>query len=100
MRGYYRDEATAHAAQRPGCWLATNGLALQGPDGVLLLLVRTKELIIRSDFNVYPIEVETALNAHPAVVQSAVVGRPPPDGKVDVIASVEARGVTDTVLFD
>jgi long-chain acyl-CoA synthetase len=32
-------------------------------------------LIIRSGFNVYPAEVEAVLNAHPAVVQSAVIGR-------------------------
>jgi acyl-CoA synthetase (AMP-forming)/AMP-acid ligase II len=34
-----------------------------------------KELIIRSGFNVFPAEVEAALNAHPDVTQSAVVGR-------------------------
>src|SRR6267142_1982912 len=36
---------------------------------------RTKELIIRSGFNVSPAEVEAVLSAHPAVVQSAVIGR-------------------------
>jgi len=100
MRGYYRDEAATNATLRPGGWLATGDLARQAPDGALFLLGRTKELIIRSGFNVYPVEVETALNAHPAVVQSAVIGRPAPDGEEDVIAFVEARGVTDAVLFD
>ena len=36
---------------------------------------RSKEMIIRSGFNVYPAEIEAVLNAHPAVMQSAVVGR-------------------------
>jgi long-chain acyl-CoA synthetase len=98
MRGYYRDPVATGAALRPGGWLATGDLARQGPDGALFLLGRTKELIIRSGFNVYPLEVETALNAHPAVVQSAVIGRPLPDGEEEVVAFVEARGVTDEAL--
>ena len=36
---------------------------------------RSKELIIHGGFNVYPPEVEAALNEHPKVVQCAVVGR-------------------------
>jgi len=100
MRGYYRDAAATDAALRPGGWLATGDLARQGPDGALFLLGRTKELIIRSGFNVYPVEVETALNAHPNVVQSAVIGRPLPDGEEEVIAFVEARGVTGAGLAD
>ena len=98
MRGYYRDPVATAAALRPGLWLATGDLARQGPDGALFLLGRTKELIIRSGFNVYPVEVETALNAHPAVVQSAVIGRPLPDGEEEVLAFVEARGVTAEAL--
>jgi long-chain acyl-CoA synthetase len=46
-------------------------------------------LIIRSGFNVFPLEVETVLNAHPGVMQSAVVGRPAADGNEDVLAFVQ-----------
>lgn len=98
MRGYYRDTAATAAALRPGGWLATGDLARQDPDGALFLLGRTRELIIRSGFNVYPVEVETALNAHPAVVQSAVVGRPLPAAEEEVVAFVEARGVDEAAL--
>ncbi|MGF6275028.1 long-chain acyl-CoA synthetase [Massilia sp. UYP11] len=98
MRGYYRDPAATAAALRPGGWLATGDLARQDPDGALFLLGRTRELIIRSGFNVYPVEVETALNAHPAVVQSAVVGRPLPAADEEVMAFVEARGVDEAAL--
>ena len=45
-------------------------------------------LIIRSGFNVYPAEVEAVLNSHPAVVQSAVVGRAVP-GNEEVVAFVQ-----------
>src|SRR3546814_18833303 len=61
----------------------------QEDGGALFLVGRTKELIIRSGFNVYPVEVEAALNAHPAVVQSAVVGRQADDGNEEVVAFVE-----------
>jgi len=98
MRGYYRDPAATAAALQPGGWLATGDLARQDPDGALFLLGRTRELIIRSGFNVYPVEVETALNAHPAVVQSAVVGRPLPAAEEEVVAFVEARGVDEAAL--
>jgi acyl-CoA synthetase (AMP-forming)/AMP-acid ligase II len=57
-------------------------------DGALFLVGRCKELIIRSGFNVYPPEVETALNAHPLVTHCAVVGRRVP-GNEEVIAFVE-----------
>jgi acyl-CoA synthetase (AMP-forming)/AMP-acid ligase II len=74
MRGYYRAaEVTAAAIDGEG-WFNTGDLARFEGDA-LFIVGRTKELIIRSGFNVYPAEVEAVLNAHPAVVQSAVVGR-------------------------
>ena len=66
MKGYYRDpEATAEVMTADG-WLKTGDLARQDPDGALFIVGRSKELIIRSGLNVYPVEVETVLNAHPA----------------------------------
>jgi len=51
---------------------------------------RSKELIIRGGFNVYPPEVEAALNDHPKVVQSAVVGRRTASGDEEVLAFVQS----------
>ncbi|GGY95190.1 class I adenylate-forming enzyme family protein [Pseudoduganella plicata] len=90
MLGYYRDPALTAATMHPGGWLNTGDMGRLGPDGALFIVGRTKELIIRSGFNVYPLEVETVLNAHPAVTQSAVVGRTCGDGNEEVIAFVEA----------
>ena len=89
MAGYYREPALTAATMRDGGWLNTGDMARQGEDGALFIVGRTKELIIRSGFNVYPLEVETALNAHPSVIQSAVVGRSTADGNEDVVAYVE-----------
>jgi long-chain acyl-CoA synthetase len=87
MRGYYRNpEATAAAIDVDG-WFNTGDLA-RFEDEILYIVGRTKELIIRSGFNVYPAEVEAVLNEHPAVAQSAVIGRPV-RGNEEVVAFVQ-----------
>jgi long-chain acyl-CoA synthetase len=74
MKGYYRaPEETAAAIDAEG-WFNTRDLA-RLEDGNLFIVGRTKDLIVHRGFNVYPAEIEAVLNAHPAVVQSAVVGR-------------------------
>jgi long-chain acyl-CoA synthetase len=90
MKGYYREPELTSATMRPGGWLNTGDMARQDSDGALFIVGRTKELIIRSGFNVYPLEVETALNAHPGVIQSAVVGRTVAGGNEEVVAFIEA----------
>lgn len=101
MKGYYREPELTASVMRDGGWLNTGDLARQDPDGALFIVGRTKELIIRSGFNVYPIEVESALNSHVAVTQSAAVGRLVADGNEEVVAFVELdpqQNVTTAVL--
>jgi acyl-CoA synthetase (AMP-forming)/AMP-acid ligase II len=87
MRGYYRaPEETAAAINREG-WFNTRDLARQ-EDGNLFIIGRTKDLIVRRGFNVYPAEVEAVINAHPAVVNSAVIGRSV-EGDEEVIAFLQ-----------
>jgi acyl-CoA synthetase (AMP-forming)/AMP-acid ligase II len=88
MKGYYRDPQATQDAMRPGGWLATGDIARQGADGAYFIEGRVKELIIRSGFNVNPVEVEAVLNSHPDVTQSAVVGRKK-DGDEEIVAFVE-----------
>jgi long-chain acyl-CoA synthetase len=91
MKGYYRDPRATAEVIKPGGWLATGDIARQGGDGAYFIEGRVKELIIRSGFNVNPVEVETVLNSHPEVIQSAVLGRKK-DGDEEVIAFVELAG--------
>ena len=75
MPGYFRNpEATAAAFDADG-FFCTGDLGRFDADGNLHIAGRARELIIRGGFNVYPPEVEAALNEHPAVVQTAVIGR-------------------------
>lgn len=87
MRGYYRaPDLTAKAIDSDG-WFNTGDLARF--DGDFLYIVgRTKEMIIRSGFNVYPAEIEAVLSTHEAVVQCAVVGRQV-EGNEEVVAFVQ-----------
>jgi long-chain acyl-CoA synthetase len=89
MLGYYREAELSAAAIDAEGWLNTGDLVRQHADGALFIVGRSKELIIRSGFNVYPLEVETVLNAHPSVTQSAVVGRGGAHGDEEIVAFVE-----------
>jgi len=87
MRGYYRaPDLTAKVINEDG-WFNTGDLARFEGD-CLFIVGRTKEMIIRSGFNVYPAEIEAVLNSHDAVVQSAVVGRSVA-GNEEVVAFVQ-----------
>ncbi|MBL8523411.1 MAG: AMP-binding protein [Betaproteobacteria bacterium] len=88
MKGYYRNPAATAEAINADGWLNTGDLASRDASGALFIIGRTKDLIIRSGFNVYPVEVEAVLNAHPDVTQSAVVGREVA-GNEEVVAFVE-----------
>lgn len=87
MKGYYHaPEETALAVNREG-WFNSRDLGRMVA-GSVFLVGRTKDLIIRSGFNVYPAEVEGVLNSHPAVERSAVLGRSV-GGDEEVVAFVQ-----------
>ena len=96
MKGYYRNpEETSKVLSADG-WFATGDLGFIDDAGNVHVTGRKKELIIRSGFNVYPLEVEAALNQHPAVVHSAVIGVAR-DGNEEIVAFVHpANGASLT----
>ncbi|WP_347059647.1 AMP-binding protein [Blastococcus sp. HT6-30] len=75
MLGYYRDEAATAEAEIAG-WFRTGDLAVLHPDGYVEIADRLKDVIISGGENIASVEVERALDQHPAVVESAVVGVP------------------------
>ncbi|MFI7148331.1 AMP-binding protein [Nonomuraea sp. NPDC050022] len=71
--------------------LRTGDIGCVDDDGYLYIVDRKKDLIIRGGFNVFPRDVEDALNEHPDVVMSGVVGRPDPRVGEEVVAFVQLR---------
>jgi fatty-acyl-CoA synthase len=74
MLGYYRDEESTRAASHEG-WFRTGDLAVMHPDGYVEIRDRLKDVIISGGENIASVEVERVLDSHPAVSESAVVGR-------------------------
>lgn len=85
MRGYWGEpELTARAVGADG-WLTSSDLGWFDDAGNLVLAGRADDMYIRGGYNVYPVEVEDVLAAHPSVEQAAVVGvRAPVIGEVGV----------------
>jgi long-chain acyl-CoA synthetase len=90
MVGYWRDPA-ATREKLDGHWLRTGDLARLGADGLLRIVGRVDELINRGGEKIPPVEVESAIAAHPDVVEAAVVGLPDGDLGEIVGAAVVAR---------
>jgi malonyl-CoA/methylmalonyl-CoA synthetase len=91
MAGYFRDEAATAQVMRPGGWYASGDLGYLDAAGALFVVGRLKEMIIRSGFNVYPGEVEMALQGFAAIRSAAVMGRPLHEGNEEVLAFVTLR---------
>ncbi|MBN9643868.1 long-chain fatty acid--CoA ligase [Corynebacterium sp. CCM 8862] len=87
FQGYLNQpEATADAFHNG--WYRTGDVGVMEEDGFIKIVARIKEVIITGGFNVYPVEVEEALLAHPDVEVATVVGMPRPDGSENVVAAV------------
>ncbi|MCH2170220.1 acyl--CoA ligase [Myxococcota bacterium] len=73
MLEYWRDPEATRKTLKPGRWLATGDIA-RVEDGRLYINSRARDMILRSAENIYPVEIEHRLDAHPQVAESAVVG--------------------------
>lgn len=96
MKRYYKDEAATAAVLRDG-WLYTGDMARQDEDGFIYLVDRKKDVIIMGGENIYPVQIEDFLRAHPAVKDVAVIGLPDPRLGEITLAIIEGKeGVSCT----
>lgn len=75
MKGYLNDPMATESALRKG-WLHTGDLGYISEEGLVTLVDRKKDMIIRGGENIYSCEVEQALLGHPAISGAAVIGVP------------------------
>jgi len=92
FKGYWRLPEKTNAEFRPDGFFITGDMARVDENGFLYLVGRAKDLIITGGYNVYPKEVEEALDAMDGVAESAVVGVPDSDFGERVIAAVKPSG--------
>jgi fatty-acyl-CoA synthase len=103
MRGYYRQPRESASVLDARGFLRTGDLGLIDEDGFLHLVGRIKDVIITSGFNVYPREVESRIEAHPAVQEVAVVGLPDPllgEAVCACVVPIEGAIVTGREIVD
>ena len=92
--GYWRrPDATSQSRTADG-WFITGDVGRLDDEGRLTLEGRASDMIITGGLNVYPVEIERALDAHPAVAESAVVGLAHSDLGEAVVAFVVAEPET------
>ena len=75
MTCYYRDEKATNETLKDG-WLLTGDMAQEDEDGFIYLVDRKKDVIISGGENLYPVQIEDFLRAHPAIKDVAVIGLP------------------------
>ncbi|MBX3582219.1 MAG: malonyl-CoA synthase [Rhizobiaceae bacterium] len=91
FKGYWHMPEKTAQEFRPDGWFITGDLGYVDPDGYFTISGRAKDLIISGGFNVYPAEVENALDALSSIGESAVIGLPHADFGEAVTAVVTPR---------
>jgi long-chain acyl-CoA synthetase len=76
MSGYFENDSETRVVLTPDGWLNTGDLAEMDKDGFFYIVDRKKDLILYGGLNIYPSEIESVLDQHPCVAESAVVGIP------------------------
>lgn len=97
---YYNNPEASNDSIKNG-WLLTGDMARKDEDGFIWLVDRKKEVVISGGENIYPVQIEDHISAHPAVKDVAVIGLP--DERLGEIAAavVEAKpdaGLTEAEL--
>ncbi|MEO0398059.1 MAG: malonyl-CoA synthase [Pseudomonadota bacterium] len=95
FKEYWRRPEKTAEEFRDGGWFVTGDLGRFDEDGYLHIEGRAKDLIISGGFNIYPAEVEAAIDACSGVAESAVIGVPHPDLGESIVAVVVRQRSSD-----
>ncbi|MEM7319628.1 MAG: malonyl-CoA synthase [Pseudomonadota bacterium] len=86
--GYWQMPEKTAEELRPDGWFITGDLATEDSQGYVTIVGREKDLIITGGLNVYPKEIELAIDTIPGVYESAVIGVPHADFGEGIVAIV------------
>jgi long-chain acyl-CoA synthetase len=76
IKGYWNAPDVSARTVTDDGWLRTGDLVRKGPLGTVLFVGREKDVIKHAGYSVYAVEVQEALERHPAVLEAVVVGLP------------------------
>jgi malonyl-CoA/methylmalonyl-CoA synthetase len=88
FKGYWRQPEKTEEEMRADGFFITGDIATMAVDGRVAIVGRAKDLIIAGGLNIYPKEIELALDAVPGVAESAAIGVPHPDLGEAVVAVI------------
>lgn len=97
--GYWRNPEKTASEFREGGWFITGDLGKIDAQGYVHIIGRGKDLIITGGYNVYPKEVEDAIDALPGVNESAVIGVPHDDFGEAVVAVVVGKDLEPAAML-
>lgn len=75
MKGYYKNPEATAEAMRNG-WFHSGDIGVMDENGILAIVDRKKEMILRGGYNIYPRELEEVIMTHEAVSLVAIIGVP------------------------
>ena len=99
MTGYLNSIEETNAVMERG-WFKTGDLATISPEGLVSIVGRKKEVILRGGYTVSAGEVEAVLNSHPEVIEAAVVPMPDSDLGEEICAFVVLKSSSDCLEQD
>lgn len=102
MQGYYNNEAATKETIEPDGWMHTGDVGRMDEDGYIYIVDRKKDVILMAGYNVYPLEVERVVSAHPDVAmvgvgpkQDEMKGEVP---KAYIVLRQGAKGDPDSIV--
>ena len=94
---YYNNPEASNDSIKNG-WLLTGDMARKDEDGFIWLVDRKKDVVISGGENIYPVQIEDHLSAHPGVKDVAVIGLP--DERLGEVAAAIVEAKPDVELTE
>jgi fatty-acyl-CoA synthase len=91
MKEYYKMPAATAAAVDREKWFHTGDLGTMDPDGYVRITGRLKDVIVRNDIELYPVEIEEAIYMLPEISEVQVFGFPDPNKGQEVAAWIKLK---------